>query len=703
MIHNAMKRILLYFAFMLPMSAIAQNVVTDTLKNTFGITARVMDDRIIVRWAPSSFSAWILANKTGYLLERAESDIFPGDVSYSRDLEFKPVPGFPRWPYTLEEWKAKTDTTNAMVANAAQALLRPSADEGSTGMDLIYKLNSQQITRHALAMLAADMNAEAATGLALRYEDTDLKSGRYYVYRISNLPPSKKGIVTDTAFVTVQTGKSQEPIAVQGISIVNGHNQVEVNWNLKLNSAFFTGYHVERSEKGMPFQRLTALPIVCSQGEEESADCTYLDTMVVNFNKYEYRIVGIDPFAMESLPSKPMAAEPYDQVGPPPAFNIAIEDISEGFEITWEGDHSSADHGGWYVGRSLQASGPFAILHEKPLSKETRRFIDRDPVPLVTNYYAIYAVDTYGNRNISGANAGIRSDSIPPAKPTNLNGVIDSNGMVTLYWDMGKELDLMAYRVFRATSADRKFFQVTTAEGLAPTNVYIDQVPLNTLSEEVYYTIVALDFHYNPSVYSDILTLKIPDTIPPAKPLFTAYSMTDKGVVLQWVSSSSDDVVMHRIWRQSDNNWVVIHTLDDPGTTTWTDEGIAWNTDYTYALEAIDDAGLSSGRSEALEIKTPVRPPVAGITDITGQFDSDSKTYKIEWRYAGQEPVKFLVYRGKDNEPLEWYGEAAPSEREFIDARFYKTEIGYSYAVSALFADGTSTPIDKPFVVTIQR
>jgi len=55
---------------------------------------------------------------------------------------------------------------------------------------------------HAFALYAADLLPQTAEGLGLRFEDKDISKENRYVYRIFNIP-SKKGYITDTAYVVV--------------------------------------------------------------------------------------------------------------------------------------------------------------------------------------------------------------------------------------------------------------------------------------------------------------------------------------------------------------------------------------------------------------------------------------------------------------------------------------------------------------------
>src|SRR5690606_38657836 len=121
--------------------------------------------------------------------------------------------------------------------------------------------------------------------------------------------------------------------------------------------------------------------------------------------------------------------------------------------------------------------------------------------------------------------------------PTGLTGKIDTNGIVTLRWAMGREPDLMGYRVFMANAPDHEFTNLSPAPFADTT--WTDTITLKTLTKRICYKVVAVDRNFNHSAMSAMLTLTKPDIIPPVAPVFSGYSVTDGTVMLKFVPSSS--------------------------------------------------------------------------------------------------------------------------------------------------------------------
>ena len=85
------------------------------------LVARSYGDSIVLRWAPQNAGVWLLANHYGWNIYRLKTDAElaanPADTNVEVKLNAKPIR-----PLTLDEMKAKYDTTHIYVGVAAQAL-----------------------------------------------------------------------------------------------------------------------------------------------------------------------------------------------------------------------------------------------------------------------------------------------------------------------------------------------------------------------------------------------------------------------------------------------------------------------------------------------------------------------------------------------------------------------------------------------------
>lgn len=126
------------------------------------------------------------------------------------------------------------------------------------------------------------------------------------------------------------------------------------------------------------------------------------------------------------------------------------------------------------------------------------------------------AIDTAGNESYSVFTYGMVFDSVAPSIPSNIKCSIDSNGVVNLTWDKPKEIDVFGYRVYFSNNANHAFINLTGKP--IETNSYSDTISLKTLTKKAFYKIVALDFNYNHSKFSEAIEIKRPDKIKPQAP-----------------------------------------------------------------------------------------------------------------------------------------------------------------------------------------
>ncbi|MBL7810347.1 MAG: fibronectin type III domain-containing protein [Saprospiraceae bacterium] len=692
-----------FFVLLVLSSVQAQQAPMDT-SASYGIAALVKPESVVIRWAPRSYAVWRLGNKNGYVLERAEVPEKPGDL---RKLAFQRVQPQPFKPYTLAEWKSKADTTNVAIGTAAQALYGQSmfGKNGASGMGLLHEQHNEQSLRHAFALQAAELNQQAAEGLGLRFEDKGLDKSKEYVYRIFNVP-STKGFVTDTAYVMVYPAFPQEPQSVLSAYLEEGDHNIKIAWSRPANRTLFSSYFVEKSsDGGKTFNRLNEYPLVFGFNEGQHEDFNLVDSQVVNGRAYQYRVIGVNSFAEFGLPSEVLTGMGKDLNAPLPPVELWANDIGNKFEISWKADHTLfADHAGWIIGRSLSANGPFAPLMEKPLPKETRKFVDENPVPLMTNYYVVFALDDKQNFNMSPVVGGIHHDAEAPAKPLGLKGVCDSTGLISLHWEAGKEPDIMGYRVFMATAKDREWFQITDQE--LPLEPHFEhRVKLNSLTEKVYFTVVAMDFSFNASEFAEMIEVALPDTIAPEKALINDYSASQKGILLKWAKSGSKDVVKTLLLRRnaSDNNWKTLADVTAFAKTEFLDTSARQGMQYEYALETFDDAGLSSGKSITLSVAGADNGMRPGIKALQGVYDTKAKSFSLQWDYKPSGRYQFMIYRNIPGSAPEPIAQVPGSDRKFTDESLVSNKEGFQYAVKVIWADGGESDLSEPFEVRFSK
>lgn len=665
----------------------AQSVKQDTIY----ITTQAYKDSVVVRWAPGSTHLWKVANKVGYKVERKKSG----------EKDFRVVSTGSIKPYTLKEWKQKADTTNVHVATAAQVLLGSMMMQPQKAITFSQKLltSEEEKNRLALALYSAEFSIQAANGLALRWVDKGVDKASKYYYKVSLFTAS--GNVKVVSGVAVQHASNIfAPPPVANISAEGKDGVIEIRWDKAENDKRFSGYFIERSDDGKKFTRLKDVPFKTVTHQATDTHHIFEDKISIYNKDYYYRVQGITSFADLGAYSSIVKAHSRDLSAPAPPSMLNVQSLNDKeVKLTWTDNPIAPDHAGYFIGRGTSIHGPFQKLNTTPYKITTREYIDNNPILHKPNFYTIIAVDKLGNENQSIVAMAILKDSTPPAQPKEITGHIDTLGVVSLAWRLGSEEDLLGYRVYRADHPTAEYIQVTSAP--VPGNFFMDTIPLNTLTKKAYYKVAAFDFNYNPSEYSATLEIQRPDYAPPVKPVIKNYTVKKDTIVLQWVPSTSKDVTKHIVYRkESSYEWTKLIELADKRNH-YLDVTTKPKTTYSYSVEAIDAAGLSSGRTAPIHVVSSL-PDRSPVKNVTGAYDKNVRGFRLNWDYEVQGTFKFLIYRMKDEKEWTVHASVPGKERSYTDTKFYRSQKGYSYAIKVLYSDGTESLLSEKIDVTFK-
>ena len=445
--------------------SVTSEELNEGLRTKIGIIARSYSDSVIVRWAVSKPSVWSLCKEFGFILERAP---ILQNGSYG---EFKSVKQGVFKPWTDEQWelyfasKPEITDTNEIDYDVFAYLFGSSDQDvsdiqiespsGNEIQDLKDK-KSKLAWQILFAMLSANSSVTAAEGLGLRYVDKDVKLGERYVYRI-NLAGKSPIYILEEGLVEVKVEDYDSDFAKQTLTASENDGSIGINWKMNNRLSF---YKVERSDDdGKTYQNLTKTPLLTMRNNTNSDDASdgYLDTLIVNYKPYIYRVYGTTSFADKVLIGE-IVAMGRDRTPPEQPFVPQPEHISDKeVKIKWQmSDNPAKDLKGFYIGRDSSASGEFKYV-TKLLPPYSREYIDKNFSTEVSNFYLVEAIDTAGNISQSYPVYVALNDTTPPVKPEWIKGSMDSNGVVTLVVKPNLEKDLMGYRILTSNSPEHEF------------------------------------------------------------------------------------------------------------------------------------------------------------------------------------------------------------------------------------------------------
>jgi uncharacterized protein len=684
------------------------------------LQARNYGDSVVLRWTPNRAAYWLNGLRRGYTVQRIEvSSRHPqGIITNLTPTGIKPMP--------LEEMKSRYRPNDGYVAIAAQVMYGKNKDDRAFSGEIgdVLARSDEQEQKFMAGVMAADFSINAATALGGRLVDKSPKNPEaLYVYRVwMNYPsPLPDNALKDTASVVVIPKEKNLPHAPFVDGIVSGDGAIILRWLKRSANGEFSGFFVERSDDGINFRRLNAAPYVHTPPEESAANkdslryrnvkdlqgmALYTDSVKVNYKKFYYRIVGIDVFGDLSPTSDIMVASAQDLTPPsvPKNVKVLVKDNKTAM-LTWEKYKTDTDLKGYVVARGGNVAGPFKPLSKDILPPATLLYTDLNPLPYIGHYYVVGAVDTSGNISYALPVMANIEDRNPPDTPKGLTARADTSGKVRLTWLPNPEPDVVAYKVYRSYARENRTYNQLTPFAHSDT-AYVDSLPLRKmLNREVYYKIVALDLSNNHSLFSKELMVKLPDKIAPSPPVAKDVVVNEKGVQIEFVPSSSTDVVEHLIYRKDDAaDWKMVKRLTGrlPEGYLFRDSLLTDQHRYEYAMVAVDDAGLTSEKSFSVPLTYAAPKSRRTVEKLSIAYDRERKGVLLRWDFAQPGEYHFVVYRSVNDEGLMQFHAVDSRTRQYLDQAVSAGNT-YEYAIKVFTTKGSSSAMSQQVRFKMER
>jgi fibronectin type 3 domain-containing protein len=647
------------------------------------VKAKVYEDSVSLRWAPSNHVFWQKLNKTGYSIER---------YTILRDsvlLDEKPLtvlsPAIKVLP--LDRWEQLIDI-NDYAAVAAQAIYGSTFDlsnEGSNDISTLVNVAKEQQTRFSFALFAADMSFKVAKYAGLGLSDANIKNNETYLYRIK--APTIDSADYQYGYIYVDARKLSQLPAIKSPDVKFGDGTAMLSWDIHKYKDFYSGYFIEKSYDSINFFKINDKPIVSPY--EQGNIYRKSDSLRANNEKVYYRILGIDMFGDLGEPSEVVAGK-GKRVLTERAVLTGYEISKNSTLLKWTlAEDQQQNIKGFYIERSATEKGPFVRENYEIIYKSLREY---DVInSFNTSYYRIITKGLNDNEKKSFPILVQKVDSIPPVKPSEIKYITSSEGEVYLSWDANEEDDLLGYRIYRSNFANSEFSEITQSPVLE-TN-FTDYIELKNLSKNIYYKLKAIDIRYNPSDFSDILVVKKPDFVLPTPPVLKNYEITNNGVKLYWEKSYSSDVAKYIIYRKSafEDEWKIL-TEKSSLNNFYLDASIAIDSIYYYKMVSVDSTDLKSKFSNSIKIKNISNQIVKLPNDLLNvKVDKNELTLSWEVQKSVDYERVILYKKISIDWPLNLYKIIAWEDG------FFKEDLkgGESYYIQIEFFNGSRSELKK--------
>ncbi|MEK6476064.1 hypothetical protein WJR50_00975 [Catalinimonas sp. 4WD22] len=688
----------IYFIWLIGFCLIASSAQAQEKRGKVSAIARSGEQEILLRWAPNDPMTWRLGNRYGYAIERFTIGNNGRIDSTGQWLRVQ-LNSSPIKPWSLEDWE-KIALDDHYAAIAAQAIYGESFEVNGPSGNMITMVNQvkEERNRFGFALLAADHSPNAAQASGLWLKDTSVKSGEEYLYRIY-LAQNPSSIPIDTALVTAQAIIPPPLPRPPEVEAQFGDRVVSISWNGFYFNHMYVSYQVEKSADGIHFTPVNNLPIVNGDRPgREAQQLVLIDSLAQNNKTYYYRVRGITAFAELGPPSEIISGRGMISLsGVYPVIDTISVIDNRTAQLQWAFPDSLQNHViGYKIIRSASLNGSYEPLH-KNLLKPTA-FSFTDPQPLSTSYYRVQAMGPDSIFTTSVPYMVALEDSLPPALPSHFEGEVKKDGAVHLHWTQSTSPDVLGYRVFRANDPKEEFVMVSSQT--IQDTTFIDSVELATLTEQVYYRLVAVDRRFNVSDYSEILPLKRPDVVPPVPAQLTSVEAQKDGIELKWWASPSDDLAEYVLlrWHTNSSGFQILQRFEAGDSAYhYLDASVKAGTEYRYILQSIDDEGLSAAHPSvtltALDIQLH-----EGISHLNGKVDRKQKLILLQWKAPITQAINgYRIFRAVDDNPLRYY-QFSETESQFLDRRLTINH-RFRYAIQAVFEDGSESELSQEVLV----
>ncbi|MBY0490155.1 MAG: hypothetical protein K2R93_09975 [Gemmatimonadaceae bacterium] len=324
------------------------------------------------------------------------------------------------------------------------------------------------------------------------FVDATVRGGSIYAWRVRAVDRSGNAGPWATP-VTTRAEERTPPEAPRNLTATLGAGRrATYRWEAPP-AHDVAGYHVYRAAPGGTSVRLTGTPVPATSFVDSAAAGAGL----LPGKTYRIEIVSVDSSANTSPPAFVMLTVPDDEPPAPPRLVRAQGRFGGSVTVTWTAS-PSLDVGAYVVdvtepgGKAMRtigqtgARGPLMLVDTAAA----------DGVPL---RYAVFAVDSAGNRSAPATDSLTKRDEERPSAPRAV-AAVRSGSTVQLRWERVMSRDLAGYLVFRASSLYGRLEEIgRVAPGV---HTFTDAAA----PASAYYTVRAIDTSGNQSVPQGLVT-----------------------------------------------------------------------------------------------------------------------------------------------------------------------------------------------------
>jgi uncharacterized protein len=507
----------------------------------------------------------------------------------------------------------------------------------------------------ALILTNAVESREFSSYLGIIYQDKTAEAGKDYRYEVKEV--SGGGETSYGISTLVKAGKQKPGTPLIDIKTKEGDAKLAFSW--KPEPTRLTGAHVYYKLGGSSWLRMNKKIILPSKvpqknGEKDYPEWLFMQDSLQNGTTYTCILKGVDFFGFETEASQEFKLTPHDKTPPPQVSKAALKVDADKVTATWELPKGKGVEG-INVYRLKGADTVWVKLNKQPLPPTALKYEDIVNEQGVTYTYSIATVDKAGNENRTVGQFVTVHDVKPPVQVRNFKAVADT-GVIKLTWFPNPEKDMKGYLIYRIakTTGVTDTIQITTSAVSATS--YNDTLPKVAKNQFVYF-VKAMDTSYNTSVNSAPAMAVLPDPEPPQTPTIKSIRKEAEALRVVWLPGMETDLAGYVVYRSTkekgpDSIWKPLFERPlGAKDTVYSDRSIEAGQVYFYAVQALDNAGNRSGRSEPFSGSVTTMRLKAVPQNVEVKHAKGKPEATISWDLPqAADVIGCMVYRkqGKD-------------------------------------------------------
>jgi len=435
-----------------------------------------------------------------------------------------------------------------------------------------------------------------AKNCGLYYMDRDVTSGERYSYRVEEYDNTHK---LSSKKVRLTAGEIGSQERVKWLQAVDEHESLGFNFDTSNGFGFYNLYRKLPSQK--EFIRLNKLPRFVSDVKDPTRKALFHDREIAVNKSAEYYVTRVDMFGDEGPASRTVTAM---RTPSKPAVNmvknIHLVKSDRAIVLRWDKDPMVIGYD-IYRGRIYQ--GAFTKINSEPVRSNS--YTDRDFKADTNYYYYIVAHNMHGSSRPSTKVLAYALDTTPPSRPTVLRA--DVNGsQVQLSWKGATDKNLLGYRIYMAMDKRAQEWSMVNKVEVNATH-YLHKRAKTLSRHDYYYRVTAVDRRYNESKASNIIKVRLKDTIAPTQPVLTRQITRAGEIELQWGAVHSYDLSHYNVYRIEGKMSRKLNSSPIKRTF-FIDKGVK-NGLNRYVVTAVDLSDNESNRTRYVEVMAQdVRP-----------------------------------------------------------------------------------------------